>query len=70
MMKSMGCPTCSKTVYFNERIEVNKRTYHKICFKCKGHGCRLTLANFYDHNGELFCSKHVPKLQAILSFKP
>ncbi|GAA5813853.1 hypothetical protein MFLAVUS_007340 [Mucor flavus] len=60
------CPSCTRRVYVIEKIEANGRVYHKNCFKCKEDGCRLTLANFHFHDNELFCPKHVPKLQAIV----
>ncbi|OBZ82891.1 LIM domain-containing protein E [Choanephora cucurbitarum] len=65
-MESNKCHICSKTVYYSEKIEANNRAYHKLCFKCQDQGCRLTLANFHYHHGNLFCPKHVPKLKAIL----
>ncbi|CAO3630113.1 unnamed protein product [Mucor hiemalis] len=61
-----NCLGCSKRVYVIEKTEANGKTYHKSCFKCKDGGCRLTLANFHYHGGELYCPKHVPKLQAVV----
>ncbi|KAI9336589.1 hypothetical protein BD770DRAFT_401616 [Pilaira anomala] len=61
------CPNCSRRVYVIEKVEANGRVYHKHCFKCKEEGCSLTLANFHFHDNELFCPKHVPKLQAIVA---
>ncbi|CAO3699511.1 unnamed protein product [Rhizopus stolonifer] len=60
------CSICTRTVYVIEKVEANGRIYHKTCFKCKDEGCRLTLANFHYHSGDLFCPKHVPKLNAVI----
>ncbi|KAI8091007.1 uncharacterized protein B0P05DRAFT_584134 [Gilbertella persicaria] len=66
MDSSSSCAICSKTVYVIEKVEANTRVYHKTCFKCKENGCHLTIANFHHHNGDLFCPRHVPKLQALV----
>ncbi|KAI9484244.1 MAG: hypothetical protein EXX96DRAFT_561496 [Benjaminiella poitrasii] len=60
------CTQCSRKVYVIEKIEANGMVYHKSCFKCKENACRLTLANFHYHGNELYCPKHVPKLQAVV----
>ncbi|CAO3664154.1 hypothetical protein CU097_002632 [Rhizopus azygosporus] len=61
------CTNCSRRVYVIEKVEANGRIYHKSCFKCKDEGCRLTIANFHYYGGDLFCPKHVPKFNAIVS---
>ncbi|KAL7321422.1 hypothetical protein PS15m_001185 [Mucor circinelloides] len=66
MNSSDNCASCSRKVYVIEKVEANNRIYHKHCFKCKENGCRLTIANFHYHDGELYCPKHVPKLQAVV----
>ncbi|CEP18417.1 hypothetical protein [Parasitella parasitica] len=66
MNTSDSCDICARKVYVIEKVEANNRVYHKSCFKCKENGCRLTIANFHYHDGELFCPKHVPKLQAVV----
>ncbi|CDH48588.1 predicted protein [Lichtheimia corymbifera JMRC:FSU:9682] len=63
----MDCVICTHKVFVTERIDANGRPYHKTCFKCSEKGCRLTLVNFHSHEGRLYCQKHVPKLQAIIS---
>ncbi len=35
------CFTCEKTVYAMEKIEADKKLYHKTCFKCTSCNCPL-----------------------------
>ncbi|KAK2959022.1 putative Cysteine and glycine-rich protein 3 [Blattamonas nauphoetae] len=49
------CPTCGKRVYAAEELVYNERKYHKLCFKCKGCGNRLTKGKQLDGNGEPYC---------------
>lgn len=35
------CSTCDKTVYAMEKIEADKKVYHKACFKCTSCNCPL-----------------------------
>jgi len=37
------CASCSKSVYANESLVFEKKTYHKICFKCVE--CKKTITN-------------------------
>ncbi|KAG0332111.1 hypothetical protein BG004_001390 [Podila humilis] len=48
MMSMRPCSTCKKTVYVNEKIDVEGRWYHRPCFKCSAPDCKtsLTLRNF------------------------
>ncbi|KAI9313264.1 hypothetical protein BX666DRAFT_1981296 [Dichotomocladium elegans] len=63
----MDCCLCNRKVYVTEKVDANGKQYHKVCFKCSERGCRLTISNFHSHEGRLFCQKHVPKLQAVIS---
>jgi hypothetical protein len=38
---SKKCVVCEKTVYYMEKLEVDKKLFHKQCFKCKE--CKKTL---------------------------
>lgn len=29
------CPSCGKRVYFAEEVKVQKRKWHRLCFKCR-----------------------------------
>ena len=35
------CHLCEKTVYAMEKIEADKKVYHKLCFKCSMCNCTL-----------------------------
>jgi hypothetical protein len=35
------CHLCEKTVYIMEKIEADKKLYHKLCFKCTICNCTL-----------------------------
>ena len=35
------CCVCEKTVYAMEKIEADKKIYHKLCFKCTSCNCTL-----------------------------
>jgi hypothetical protein len=35
------CCVCEKTVYAMEKIEADKKIYHKLCFKCTTCNCTL-----------------------------
>lgn len=35
------CCVCEKTVYVMEKIEADKKVYHKACFKCTSCNCPL-----------------------------
>lgn len=62
------CHYCSRRVYPMEKIDVGKM-YHKGCFKCHTCGLQLTLKTFQtvtqgNNSYNVFCKKHVPKLEA------
>ncbi|GMR47635.1 hypothetical protein PMAYCL1PPCAC_17830, partial [Pristionchus mayeri] len=52
------CAVCSKTVYPVERVFVNKKLYHKDCFKCENCGKKLTATNYNCHEGSILCKVH------------
>jgi hypothetical protein len=35
------CCVCDKTVYVMEKLEADKKIYHKLCFKCTSCHCTL-----------------------------
>src|SRR3989338_3476376 len=49
------CPTCSKKVYFAEKISALGKDYHKLCFKCKQCKKALEPAKFSEHDSCLYC---------------
>eukprot|EP00013_Stygamoeba_regulata_P023369 CAMPEP_0177658920 /NCGR_PEP_ID=MMETSP0447-20121125/17136_1 /TAXON_ID=0 /ORGANISM="Stygamoeba regulata, Strain BSH-02190019" /LENGTH=148 /DNA_ID=CAMNT_0019163695 /DNA_START=70 /DNA_END=516 /DNA_ORIENTATION=+ len=52
-----ACPRCGSAPYGDERIFVLGRDWHKLCFKCKGCGARLTRGKENEHQGEIYCAK-------------
>ncbi|KAF8372171.1 tag-273, partial [Pristionchus pacificus] len=52
------CAICSKTVYPVERVFVNKKLYHKDCFKCETCAKKLTATNYNCHEGAILCKVH------------
>ncbi|KAK3599227.1 hypothetical protein CHS0354_012835 [Potamilus streckersoni] len=54
------CTICQKSVYAAERVEAGQNPYHKFCFKCSVDGCKiqLTINNYAQAHGVLYCKKH------------
>jgi hypothetical protein len=47
-----------------EKIEADKKVYHKLCFKCTTCNCTLKLGNFSSLNNKLYCTPHYIQLFA------
>jgi len=58
------CHLCDKTVYAMEKIEADKKLYHKLCFKCSVCNCTLKLGNFSSIKEKLYCTPHYIQLFA------
>lgn len=58
------CCVCDKTVYAMEKIEADKKVYHKTCFKCTSCNCPLKLGNFSSIKQTLYCTPHYIQLFA------
>ncbi|XP_013397523.1 pollen-specific protein SF3 [Lingula anatina] len=52
------CTVCAKSVYAAERLEAGKKIFHKLCFKCAVCRMTLTVQNYHQSDGVLFCKKH------------
>ncbi|CAF3784993.1 unnamed protein product [Rotaria socialis] len=59
------CSVCQKTVYAMEKIEADKKIYHKSCFKCMHCKSILKLGNFTANDGQIYCKPHFLQLFAI-----
>ncbi|CAF1929436.1 unnamed protein product [Rotaria magnacalcarata] len=59
------CSVCQKTVYAMEKIEADKKVYHKSCFKCMHCKSILKLGNFTANDGQIYCKPHFLQLFAI-----
>ena len=56
------CAVCDKTVYLVDRLEANKRIYHKACFRCHHCNRTLKLSNFNSFDGVVYCKPHFDQL--------
>jgi hypothetical protein len=56
------CCVCEKTVYAMEKIEADKKVYHKLCFKCTSCSCTLKLGNYSSIKQTLYCTPHYIQL--------
>lgn len=45
------CPTCEKSVYFNEQVLALEKAWHKRCLKCAQCGKVLDPGNLSDREG-------------------
>eukprot|EP01110_Echinostelium_bisporum_P005029 TRINITY_DN22395_c0_g1_i1.p1 TRINITY_DN22395_c0_g1~~TRINITY_DN22395_c0_g1_i1.p1 ORF type:complete len:117 (+),score=46.76 TRINITY_DN22395_c0_g1_i1:53-403(+) len=52
---SQKCPTCTKTVYFAERVQALGKDYHKLCFKCLNCKKLLEVGKFSERDNNLYC---------------
>lgn len=59
------CSACNKTVYAMEKIEADKKIYHKSCFKCMHCKTILKLGNYTANDGQIYCKPHFLQLFAI-----
>ncbi|UJR27926.1 hypothetical protein I4U23_009186 [Adineta vaga] len=59
------CSACGKTVYAMEKIEADKKIYHKSCFKCMHCKSILKLGNYTANDGQIYCKPHFLQLFAI-----
>ena len=59
------CSLCQKVAYPVEKIEVDKRVYHKTCFRCTQ--CKIILqpGNHASAEGILYCKPHFLQLFAL-----
>ena len=65
------CPTCGKTVYFNERLDFAGRTYHKIgCFKCTSCKKTLEISKARESEGIPYCVNCHTQKQGLKGFQP
>ncbi|CAF1025045.1 unnamed protein product [Rotaria sordida] len=69
---SNKCSVCNKTVYAMEKIEADKKIYHKSCFKCMHCKSILnpfinnqSLGNYTANDGQIYCKPHFLQLFAI-----
>lgn len=44
-----------------EAINANNASYHRVCFKCSVCATSLTMSNFVNSGGVLYCRTHLPR---------
>ncbi|CAF3382955.1 unnamed protein product [Rotaria sp. Silwood1] len=62
---STKCFGCHKTVYAMEKIEADRKVYHKSCFKCTHCKSILKLGNYTANDGQIYCKPHFLQLFAM-----
>ena len=57
--KSNVCRLCDKKVFLMERLTVESKLFHRICFKCSVCGIQLKTSTYeYDRaTGLFYCSR-------------
>ncbi|KAI3660798.1 hypothetical protein MP638_001847 [Amoeboaphelidium occidentale] len=61
------CPTCTKEVYFAEKVTALGKDWHRACLKCNQCGKALTPGSFNEKDGKGYCAK--PCYQALFGPK-
>ena len=49
------CEVCTKSVYEQEKLVADGRTYHKTCFRCLHCKKVLSLGNYASLNEKTYC---------------
>eukprot|EP01100_Stratorugosa_tubuloviscum_P011254 TRINITY_DN49_c0_g2_i1.p1 TRINITY_DN49_c0_g2~~TRINITY_DN49_c0_g2_i1.p1 ORF type:complete len:107 (+),score=48.28 TRINITY_DN49_c0_g2_i1:271-591(+) len=60
--KNAKCHVCAKTVYINDLIVADEKSYHKSCFRCAECNNVLRLGNYASLNGRTYCKPHFKQL--------
>lgn len=60
--KANACQVCEKTVYFMEKLEADKKLYHKACFRCKQCNKALSAGTYASLHGNMYCKPHFKQL--------
>jgi len=65
-MKKFGggekCAVCDKTVYSQEKISMDDKSFHKECLKCKHCNKVLSTGTCASMNGTYYCKPHFKQL--------
>mmetsp|Transcript_43876 Transcript_43876/g.70189 ORF Transcript_43876/g.70189 Transcript_43876/m.70189 type:complete len:85 (-) Transcript_43876:185-439(-) len=62
-MGGNGCPVCSKSVGFAEKVSAMNATWHKDCFACNECKKRLDTGSFCDgKDSKVYCKNCYAKL--------
>ncbi|XP_046463458.1 MICAL-like protein 1 isoform X3 [Daphnia pulex] len=61
------CVSCKNAVFLAERLMVNGRLHHRVCFRCARCQSQLSLANYYETEQEQYCCETCPDEVAAVS---
>lgn len=61
------CVSCKNPVFLAERLMVNGRLHHRVCFRCARCQSQLSLANYYETEQEQYCCETCPDEVAAVS---
>lgn len=67
------CGACHNPVFLAERLMVNGRLHHRVCFRCARCNSQLSLANYYETETGQYCCETCPdevKNSACQSVEP
>ncbi|KRX66732.1 LIM domain and actin-binding protein 1 [Trichinella sp. T9] len=56
------CSICGQVVYPMEKLQLEKKVFHKSCFKCWKCKKTLNVQNYNSHEGRLYCKIHMMQL--------
>ncbi|KRY85677.1 LIM domain and actin-binding protein 1 [Trichinella pseudospiralis] len=56
------CSICGQVVYPMEKLQLEKKIFHKSCFKCWKCKKTLNVQNYNSHEGRLYCKIHMMQL--------
>lgn len=54
------CVSCKNSVFLAERLNVNGRLHHRVCFRCARCKSQLSLANYYETEQNQYCCETCP----------
>ncbi|CDW59654.1 LIM domain containing protein [Trichuris trichiura] len=56
------CAICGRVVYPVEKLQLEKKAFHKGCFRCCKCLKNLSVQNYSSHEGRLYCKVHMMQL--------
>jgi len=62
MASNEKCLVCGKAVYAMEKLEADKKVFHKSCFKCSHCHAVLKLGSYAALSGKYYCKPHFKQL--------
>ncbi|VDP11548.1 unnamed protein product [Soboliphyme baturini] len=56
------CAVCERIVYPVDKVKMDKKVFHRQCFKCSKCLKGLSVQNYYTHEGLLYCKTHMQQI--------